>query len=59
MEEITLTLTKEEATRLKSILYAISTNFKRYRGMNIGSSEVHNLFRSDAKFCADIADKIG
>ncbi len=57
-DTITLKLTGEQARTLKSILHAIGKNFRRYPGMNIGGSQVHNLSASDIDLCFKMSDGI-
>ncbi len=50
-------LTTQEAQTLKSVLHAVSNTWRRYPGMNTGSSQVHNLYWSDVETVLRIHDK--
>lgn len=50
-------LTTHEAQTLKSVLSAVSKTWRRYPGMNTGSSQVHNLYWSDIETVLRIHDK--
>jgi len=58
-DTMTLILTGEQALALKSILHAVGKTWRRYPGMNIGSSQVHNLYGSDIDLCFKLSDDIG
>ena len=58
-DTMTLTLTGEQALTLKSILHAVGKTWRRYPGMNTGSSQVHNLYASDLDLCFKLSDEIG
>lgn len=55
---MTLRLTVEQAILLKEILNAVCKNFRRYPGMNIGSSQVHNLYNIEIDMCFKLSDEI-
>lgn len=54
---MTINLTPEEAQALKSTLHAVTNTWRRYPGMNTGSSQVHNLYWSDIETLIAIYDK--
>ena len=54
---MTINLTPDEATAMKSCLHAVTHTWRRYPGMNIGSSQVHNLYWSDIETLMAIHDK--
>ena len=54
---MTIEFTPEEAQALKSTLHAVTHTWRRYPGMNIGSSQVHNLYWSDIETLMAIHDK--
>lgn len=54
---MTINLTPEEAKALKSTLHAVTHTWRRYTGMNIGSSQVHNLHWCDIEILMAIHDK--
>ena len=54
---MTINLTPEEAQALKSTLHAVTHTWRRYPGMNTGSSQVHNLYWSDIETLMEIYDK--
>lgn len=54
---MTINLTPEEEQALKSTLHAVTHTWRRYPGMNIGSSQVHNLYWSDIETLMAIHDK--
>lgn len=54
---MTINLTPEEAQTLKSTLHAVTHTWRRYPGMNTGSSQVHNLYWSDIETLMAIHDK--
>lgn len=54
---MTIELTTQEAKAVKSVLHAVTHTFRRYPGMNTGSSQVHNLYWSDIETLMAIHDK--
>lgn len=54
---MTIELTPEEAEAMKSCLHAVTHTWRRYPGMNTGSSQVHNLYWSDIEMLMTIYDK--
>lgn len=54
---MTINLTPEEAQTLKRTLHAVTHTWRRYPGMNTGSSQVHNLYWSDIETLMAIHDK--
>lgn len=54
---MTIKLTPEEAKAMKSCLHAMTHSWRRYPGMNTGSSQVHNLYLSDIETLMTIYDK--
>lgn len=57
-DKLTITVTAEQAMTVKSILHAVGRTFRKYKGMNTGHSEVHNLYLSDVYTCFTIADEL-
>lgn len=55
---VQICVTEEEATVLKQVLHAVYKTYKRIPGMNIGSSQVHNLYLSDIQKLIVIHDKL-
>ena len=53
-----ISVTKEEATVLKQVLHAVYKTFRRTPGMNIGSSQVHNLYPSDIQKLIAVHDRL-
>lgn len=52
-----INLTPKEAKAMKSCLHAVTHTWRRYPGMNTGSSQVHNLYWSDIETLLAIYDK--
>ena len=55
---VTIHMTSEQAVLLKDTLSAVINTFRRYPGMNIGSSEVHNLYGEDITELLSVHDSI-
>ena len=55
---VTIHMTSEQAVLLKNTLSALINTFRRYPGMNIGSSQVHNLYGEDITELRGIHDSI-
>lgn len=53
-----LSLSDSERTSLKGVLHATYKTFRRYSGMNIGRSEIHNLYREDIDNIINIHDRL-
>ena len=53
-----VTLNEEQATLVLTMLNAIKFNFKKDRGMNIGSSSVHNIYPNELRIIEEITEKI-
>ncbi len=53
-----LSLTDEEATLLKGTLHAVYKTWRRHPGLNIGKSEVHNLYSQDIDSIINIHNRL-
>lgn len=54
----TLELTELQAELLKNVLHAVYKTWRRSPGMNIGSSQVHNLYSQDLDTIIKIHDML-
>lgn len=55
---VKINLTEDEATLLKQVLQAVTKTFRKQSGLNIGSSQVYNLYWSDIENLLIIHDKL-
>ena len=55
---IQIKLTEDETWILRFVLSSVFRTFRPQRGYNMGSSQVHDLCRSDIMTLAKIEDKI-
>lgn len=53
-----VTLNNEQATLVLTMLNAIKFNFKQQKGMNIGSSSVHNIYPNELRIINEVTEKI-
>ena len=53
-----LAMNGEEAQLLKGTLHAVYKTWRRHRGLNIGKSEVHNLYSQDIDNIINIHDRL-
>ena len=53
-----VTLNNEQATLVLTVMKAIRFNFRLDKGMNYGSSSVHNIFPNELRIIDEITEKI-
>lgn len=55
---VQIELRREELKLIADTLHAVGRTFKRYNGMNTGSSQVHNVYSEDLDVYFRLSDMV-